>query len=322
MKLETLIKARYLLPYALRMALGAAQGNVLSISVNLTDRCQLKCPKCYWWETPRIGEISDEQLVAFLIQKKEAGVLHCTFVGGEPMLNPRRVKLATGIFGSNWLVTNGDIPFVERFDRTTVIVSIDGVEKTHNLLRPRVNLENNKNVYQSILRNLGEARSKWPGRFPVFIHTTLGPENYEEIEAILETWLKNRLADGVMFSLVATVEGADNKNDCLNAAQGIWVVNELLTQKKVFKGFLINTTRMIRQFHPDHTRSQTPETCPTALHVHSFDAQGKRIPKCIMEKADCAGCGCVVTPLANELSSMPNLETLSMALKIYTVGPC
>jgi sulfatase maturation enzyme AslB (radical SAM superfamily) len=75
--------------------------------------------------------------------------MHATLTDGEPLLTEQsreKCKVAAEIFDQTWIVTNGTFGF-PRFRNTLYIVSLDGDEETHDLIR-------GKGVFAKIRQNI------------------------------------------------------------------------------------------------------------------------------------------------------------------------
>lgn len=299
------------IPHFFKLLGNVVHSKEIGFSFNLSDRCPVGCD-CYWRAMNRVEELSDQQVLEFFEARRLEGKLLATIVGGEPYVRPNLLKEVTKIMPANWVVTSATTPLLI-LPKTTHFISIDGEDaETHDKVRKMPGL------YNRIVRNLTVIRSQ--GEFPAYIHCVLNKLNYSQIESILQVWLNNGLVDGVMFSTTTPITDGNDDWLLLTHDQRVCIVDELLKQKKRFKKFLCMTPGMIRQFHPDYTKNQTPETCPTARFVASYDAHGDRIGKCIFsEKGDCSQCGCVITPTVDTLVKFPpKLDTISLLSRLYT----
>lgn len=90
--------------------------SILRISIELSKRCNLKCPYCYaneCYPNPKAdqnGEFTLEKIKDVIAQAKEEGAKTITLGGGEPLIHPR-IKEIVSFINSNNLVplifTNG-----------------------------------------------------------------------------------------------------------------------------------------------------------------------------------------------------------------------
>lgn len=267
----------------------------LGFSFNLADRCPIGCD-CYWRAQARVQELNDKEVVNFFCFKRDEGYNHVTIVGGEPYVRPKLLAKVAPIMRASWVVTSGTTPLLH-FPKTTHFISVDGADsQTHNSVRKSPGL------YERILHNLSIARRD--GKFPAYIHTVLNAKNYHQIQKILSVWRKNGLVDGVIFSTMTPIKDSGDESLRLSHGQRVWIVENLLRVKREFGNFLCMTPVMIETLHPEQTRLRTPDNCGVAQYVPSYDASGTRMKQCILsDKADCSGCGCVVTALADTFVS-------------------
>ena len=212
----------------------------------------------------------------------------------------------------SWVVTSATTPLMV-LPKTTHFISIDGKDaSTHDGIRKTSGL------YDRVLKNLTAIRRT--NKFPAYIHTVLNTQNYRQIEEILHVWRNNRLADGVIFSIMTRIRNSGCDDDLLlNNSQQKWVIKELLKQKKIFGEFLCMTKKMILMYEPERTRQQKPASCATARFISSFDASGEKIPQCIFsDKGDCSKCGCVITTMIDAITHFPpSPTTIKLLARMY-----
>ncbi|MDQ7779045.1 MAG: radical SAM protein [Planctomycetota bacterium] len=70
------------------MRRAASRYHLLSVLVELTRKCNLRCIHCYASRSPGRPELGDSALTALLRELRALGVLHLTISGGEPTLRP------------------------------------------------------------------------------------------------------------------------------------------------------------------------------------------------------------------------------------------
>lgn len=116
----------------------------LSAHVKLTENCQAKCISCDYWKTRWQDAINTEQAVDLLNQIAGAGIRSLRLTGGEPLLRKDMFdvlkKANTTSFKNIILQTNGLLlkklhKEVNESPITKVAVSVDGLEKTNDLIR-------------------------------------------------------------------------------------------------------------------------------------------------------------------------------------------
>ncbi len=284
-------------------------GREFAFSFNVADRCPVGC-MCYWRAQERVKELSDEDVIQFFRDRKDEGKVLATLVGGEPYVRRDLLPKLVSILPASWIVTSGTTPLLPNLHNTTHFVSVDGGNpETHDRVRRMPGL------YNRIVKNISDVRKK--GKFQCYIHSVLNKVNFMQVSEIVDTWHKNGLADGIVFSTMTPIRGGGEGDLQLSENDRAWIVQELQRIKVLRGRFLLMTKNMINRFHPEHTKTQTPETCGTAKYSASYDASGKRMAQCILsDKADCTACGCVVTTFMDTIAEF-DPRTIALGLKMY-----
>ena len=134
----------YVLPKALFFTVGVPKGSFASIDI--TNRCQLRCKHCYFFEQDNPVEFTDEQWMEKIkrITKGSNPVRSMTWVGGEPLLRKDLIEKGRKYFSHNIVVTNGLAPLPDWPD-VGFHVSLDGNEAAHEKQR------NQTNIYKRIM---------------------------------------------------------------------------------------------------------------------------------------------------------------------------
>ena len=134
----------------LRMARAVAEGRFLgkrtplSVTIEVTDRCNLDCVYCDWSHAgTTLSEMSRQEIEQIIDGFKALGTRQITFSGGEPMLREdigalivysRSRGIVTAVTTNGWYVAE----HVERLrDASLVVVSLDGPREIHDRLRGR-----------------------------------------------------------------------------------------------------------------------------------------------------------------------------------------
>lgn len=52
------------------------------LSLDITSRCNLKCPMCYWHADRQDKELTDDDWINLVKEKVKNGIVQCTYVGG------------------------------------------------------------------------------------------------------------------------------------------------------------------------------------------------------------------------------------------------
>jgi MoaA/NifB/PqqE/SkfB family radical SAM enzyme len=116
----------------------------LSAHIKLTENCQAKCISCDYWKTRWRDAINTEQAIDLVDQIAAAGIRSLRLTGGEPLLRKDTFevldKANSASFKNVILQTNGLLlkklhKEVNDSPITKVAVSVDGLEKTNDLIR-------------------------------------------------------------------------------------------------------------------------------------------------------------------------------------------
>jgi MoaA/NifB/PqqE/SkfB family radical SAM enzyme len=116
----------------------------LSAHIKLTENCQAKCISCDYWKTRWQDAINTEQAIDLVNQIAGAGIRSLRLTGGEPLLRKDTFEVLkranSTLFKNIILQTNGLLlkklhKEVNDSPITTVAVSVDGLEKTNDLIR-------------------------------------------------------------------------------------------------------------------------------------------------------------------------------------------
>ena len=75
--------------------------------IEITNRCNLRCPMCYWLKERPKKELTEEEMISLFKSLRRQGITHATLVGGEPTLRPSIIRASSQIFPYTAVVTNG-----------------------------------------------------------------------------------------------------------------------------------------------------------------------------------------------------------------------
>lgn len=176
------------------------RGRLEDLFVFLTNQCNMRCRHCFYIEelgyVPGELRLGDYERLAPTLPPLERIFL----TGGEALLHPECAAIAQLL--ARWtrpnrlgLITNGFLPErVEAFVRhlatmqefqgvTDVLVSLDGLEATHNDVRK------NPRAWERAQATLGlleELRGEWAGRVEFGVITIVTSRNWRELEPLAE----------------------------------------------------------------------------------------------------------------------------------------
>lgn len=251
-------------------------------SVDLTNRCNLRCKHCYFFEQENPEELSDE---AWLATFKKMGTRwnktrSVTWIGGEPLLRKELIEQAKHYFAHNLIVTNGLIP-LPNWPEVHYHISLDGDEAAHEKMR------NQKGIYHQIMKNANRPELN------VVMAYCISSLNADVVEKVLDEWRSVGIR-GFLFSFYTPIESIKDplfpgweKRDEL--------IDRLCELKETKYGdFIQNDTRILRLMKRSKSKEVT-DNCLFTSKGFALDPMGNKKQKCMMgEKADCDKCGCIV----------------------------
>ncbi len=182
-------------------------GAIRSVSLDITNRCNLRCTGCYYFEEgmDRFQDENDELAFdSFIEQEKRRGTNFITVVGGEPTLALNRLKKIYENFKMN-VATNGliKIPF-ERFENMPIGIAVWGNHKTDSALRGN----GQKDFFSSALKNYkNDPRAFW--------YYTVAPGYADEIEDVVAQCVQN--GNKVLFNYYSDI---GNRGGALDFRKG------------------------------------------------------------------------------------------------------
>src|SRR3989304_6598477 len=91
-----------------RVMLRYTQKAPFSISFDVTNRCNIRCPYCYFYAEQHPSELSDDDMLSLIREASRShDFFHATFIGGEPPLRIPVLKEGVRMFPQTWVNTNG-----------------------------------------------------------------------------------------------------------------------------------------------------------------------------------------------------------------------
>src|SRR5580698_10584018 len=124
------------------MPLTPVIGTLPVLILNPYSRCNCRCVMCDIWKGTSVQEISREELERQLASVADLKVQWVVFSGGEPLMHPdifalcdlaRKLGARVTILSTGLLLARYAMEIIEHAD--DVIVSLDGPERVHDLIR-------------------------------------------------------------------------------------------------------------------------------------------------------------------------------------------
>jgi len=173
------------------------RGRLEDFFVFLTNQCNARCRHCFYIEelgtVPGELQLADYEKIAPTLPTLERLFL----TGGEALLHPQCASIATVLGRATQaarvgLITNGFLPDrLEQFVHEVaggavpgivdVLVSLDGLEATHNEIRQSPRAWERTNAS---LARLEELRERYAGRLEFGVSTIITSRNWRELEEL------------------------------------------------------------------------------------------------------------------------------------------
>jgi hypothetical protein len=172
-----------------------ATGPVRPISLDLTAKCNLRCTGCYYYAEgmDQVDHRRDDEAFDAMIESEKArGTNFVTVVGGEPALEPGRLKKLYDNFKMN-VATNGliRIPY-EGLENMPMGIAVWGNRETDARLRGQPGKD-----------LLGKALENYRGDPRAFFYYTVAPGHAHEIEPVVDEIIDN--GNKVLFNYYSDV---------------------------------------------------------------------------------------------------------------------
>jgi len=175
--------------------------SLLLLTIAPTMACNLACGYCFQGLNKDLDKASrdhPDEIIEFIKSKLEGvNKISVTWYGGEPLMAKENIYSTSdkiislcdryGIAYSSSIVTNGyflDVKVAQQlWSRrvTSAQVTIDGLEKTHDKMRPLIS---GRGSYKKIIENIGNVLEQTP--LTVAMRVNVGRENVDECNELLD----------------------------------------------------------------------------------------------------------------------------------------
>lgn len=175
---------------------------IKKIELRITERCNLRCPMCWWWGTNGIGfldtkshssriyaELTTEEIRSIIDQVAKYSPT-INFIGGEIFLREDTVdliKYATKHIKSVSLVTNGTLlnssmcAELSQLKNMEITFSLDGTESAHDKIRGGGSYRKTIESIENIINFRNESKKPL-----VAANTTITPYGIDDLPNLIE----------------------------------------------------------------------------------------------------------------------------------------
>ncbi len=252
----------------------------IGVSIDVTNRCNLRCEHCYFFQQDHKTELSDKDLLKRIreIKKQYPSIIHASWVGGEPLLRKNIIEEGSKLFPFNMVVTNGSIE-LPKWKNCVFNVSVDGTKEYYEKIR-------GNNIYDKVKKHADR------DDIHVNIACVLNKKNYYTIEPLLEEWKKTKIG-GINFDFYTPIK--DIEEDLwISWEERDKIIDKLITLKEKYRDFILNSKSILEMMKSDSSKKITSH-CPLPKTILCLDPMGQIKTPCVIgSKADCQRCGCVI----------------------------
>src|SRR5882724_7846008 len=223
-----------------RLLAGFLAARPIHCIVQVSNRCNLTCGFCSFWERPAHprDEMTVQDFEVISAKLAEAGSMVVSIEGGEPLLRPDIVDIVRAfardhhpiLFTNGWRVTDSLARELWDAGLTEIGVSIDyAVPERHDAHRGA------RGTFAAAVRALRILRDAAPnGRRQVTIMTVIMRDNLEELESLLRL----SQANGVSHQCTLLSTSGDGRSESEHAMPAPGLGAKLLELKARYPHFI------------------------------------------------------------------------------------
>lgn len=289
-----------------------------SLSVDVTNLCNLKCKHCFWHSYKGYLPTTTNKGLLFNVKKileKYPNITNITWYGGEPLININTreiLKEAVNFAKNNLIVTNGTFPIPDWKGNIHYAISIDGTEEIHNMLR-------GLNVYKTIKKHILDATAR---KTRLFILYCINAVNIDCIPDFLEEWQYTGV-ELVGFTVYTPLK---NKSSGLTLSDGQRekIVSLLKKMKKKYGSLIANSEAMIELIsarYGEDLAKNCPmnffNKCGKVYSIHMCNDGNIRVPCAIGRDASHVDCRSITKVALYAGKVLRDRKSLFALLKMY-----
>ncbi|AZR74461.1 hypothetical protein BBF96_14340 [Anoxybacter fermentans] len=207
----------------------------MAITIELTRQCPLICRHCYNSAGYSMkDEMNFEEVLIVLKKLQEMGANKLFITGGEPTIRQdfinildeisKRFFVAT-VATSGYMFTPEFVEKIKNYKNIAWQISIDGMEKTHNIIRGRSDSFERANFAIKSLKKY---------KLPVVISFTLNPLNRNEMESVIQYGKKMGVVQ-VLIGRTMKMGRAINENWSYNFNEFKEIEEEINRLKSIYE---------------------------------------------------------------------------------------
>lgn len=264
-----------------------------ALSLAIAQKCNMGCTYCYaaqgeFGSAPKNMplETALKSIDLLLKDKQTADKVQLTFLGGEPLMNRKDIRLATAyaaneaakkkvnigfsITSNGTLMQEDDARFFEDYG-FAVTISLDGLKEEHDKLRP---LKNGKGSYSQIMQNI-QPLLAIQKKMQVSVRVTVTPQN-SDIAQALDEYIAMGFHSVGFSPLLRSINGQKemNEQDLRNLLTGM-IECGLKFEEAVLAGKRYPFLNMLNAFREISKSTHRPYPCGAGAGYFGVSADGQ-----------------------------------------------
>jgi len=266
----------------------------VGVSIDITNRCNLKCKHCYFWRQNYKAELDNNAWVNKIknLKNQYKNLLQASWCGGEPLLRKGLIEEGMKLFRYNLIITNGTIP-LPNWPNCVFEVSVDGTKKFHEMIR-------GKN-YDKIKQNINRKD------LHVNIACIINKLNYKCLRDMVEEWSKTEVK-GIHFGFYSPTKTNSICNLWIDFKLRDKIIEEIRLLKKEYGSFVLPTDKVLDLMLAKNC-DEVVSNCSFKDFVICLGPDGERKLCPVGDQAICLKCG-HSPPFFMEALRSKDLETL------------
>ena len=198
-KRPSFIKGR-LLPKLAFLATGGFPNKAIA-SIDITNKCNLRCKHCYFFAAEPAKESSDAEWIERFDRLTADGykLWSCTWVGGEPLFRKELIRKLMHHSKINFVVTNGSIPLPDWQD-VHFHISVDGTKELHDKTR-------GEGSYNKLKANIMSAAGRG---LKITLACCITNLNKGCLDELIEEWYPVGHVCKFLFDFFTPIKGVDD----------------------------------------------------------------------------------------------------------------
>jgi len=188
----------------------------VGVSIDITNRCNLKCKHCYFLRQNYKAELDDNNWLNKIS-------------GGEPLLRKNLIEKGMKFFRYNLIITNGTIPLPD-WPNVVFEVSVDGTKKFHEMIRGK--------SYDKIKQNIDRKN------LHINIACIINKLNYKYLRDMVEEWSKTKVR-GIHFGFYSPTKTDSIDNLWIDFKLRDKIIEEIRLLKKEYGNFILPTDQVL-----------------------------------------------------------------------------